>query len=90
MIENDLDAAIRLLNKEKPHWLKHSPLRQEVLANMCFNLGGKLFNFRKMWAALEQNPPNYSTAADEMLNSRWALQVGDRAVRLANQMRDNR
>jgi lysozyme len=91
LLEYSIDMVIRDLNVSKPSWRRHSPLRQEVLANMCFNMGmPKLKNFRKMWAALEAVAPNYDTAADEMLDSHWAIQVGPRAQRLAAQMRDNR
>jgi lysozyme len=60
--------------------------RQAVLVNMAFNLGGvRLMGFTKMLAALEQH--DYATAADEMLDSKWAKQVGERATRLAARMR---
>jgi lysozyme len=39
-----------------------------------------------MLAALEQG--DYETAAKEMLDSKWARQVGDRANRLAKMMED--
>lgn len=57
-----------------------------ALVNMAFNLGRRrLAGFRKMWNALKQR--DYAAAADEMLDSKWAKQVGDRAVELAEQMR---
>lgn len=63
-----------------------SPPRQRVLLNMCFNLGiTRLNGFRKMLAALADR--NYEQAAVEMLDSKWATQVGSRALRLAEQMR---
>lgn len=55
--------------------------RRYVLANMCFNLGiSRLLGFKKMLAALEAG--DYKTAASEMMNSKWAAQVGARAERL--------
>lgn len=63
--------------------------RQEVLINMCFNLGiSRLENFRRMWKALEAK--DYTEAALEMLDSKWASQVGERAIRLSNAMKDGR
>lgn len=57
-----------------------------VLVNMAFNLGvGGLCKFKKFLAAL--NEKNFITAADEMLDSRWAKQVGPRAERLADRIR---
>ncbi len=64
-----------------------SQARQDVLINMLFNLGLKRFHsFKKMLRALEQH--DYETAADEMLDSRWARQVKERATELAKTMRN--
>lgn len=60
--------------------------RKIVLADMSFNLGFKrLSGFRKMLAAVANK--DYETAANEMLDSTWATQVGERAERLAEMMR---
>lgn len=60
--------------------------RQRVLVNMAFNLGRtRLSGFKKMIAAVHGG--DYETAADEMLDSKWARQVGKRAERLADMMR---
>jgi lysozyme len=62
-----------------------SDVRQEVLINMNFNLGpAKLKGFKRMWVALSAGL--YVQAAKEMLDSRWAEQVGDRSKRLAKAM----
>jgi lysozyme len=59
---------------------------QEVLVNMSFNMGrSSLSKFKKMRAAVASE--DFGRAADEMLDSRWAGQVGGRAVELAGQMR---
>lgn len=62
-------------------------VRQRVIVNMVFNIGfhgvGK---FKKMIDALEHGL--YNVAADEMVNSRWYGQVGDRAKRLVEMMRN--
>lgn len=56
--------------------------RQIVLIDMCFNLGiNGLLGFKRMLAALKSG--NYSLAAKEMLSSKWAKQVGHRAIELA-------
>lgn len=63
-----------------------SDARQAVLVNMAFNLGrARLSAFVRMLRAVVQN--DFATAADEMLASRWATQVGRRAIRLADMMR---
>ena len=66
---------------------KLSMIRREVLMNMGFNMGrAGIAKFKNMWAAI--NRYDYEQAAAEMLDSRWATQVGARAVELAGMMRD--
>ncbi len=51
------------------------PVRQEVLIEMCFNLGYKgLMGFKKMMCALAAK--NYSEAVAEMASSSWSVQIG--------------
>ena len=60
--------------------------RQEVLINMSFNMGlPTLSKFTRTLQAIKNG--RYSDAADEMLDSKWARQVGKRAERLSKQMR---
>ena len=57
-------------------------VRQEALVSMLFNLGlPRFLSFKKMIARLIDK--EYSQAAAELLNSRYAIQVGDRANELA-------
>jgi lysozyme len=57
------------------------------LVDMGFNLGvPRLMKFKRMWEAIERE--DFEWAASEMLNSRWANQVGGRADRLAKVMED--
>lgn len=52
---------------------------------MHFNIGlARLKGFAKALAAIERG--DYKTAAAEMLDSKWARQVGKRASELAKQM----
>lgn len=91
LLDWSVDMVVTDLNHAMHEWRLHSSIRQEVLANMCFNMGiTRLLRFRKMWAALNAGSPNYETAANEMLDSQWAIQVGPRAIRLAAKMRDGR
>ena len=60
--------------------------RRRALINMVFNLGFTKFRkFKKMVAAFEAE--DYSLAADEVLDSDWSKQVGDRANRIADLIR---
>jgi len=57
-----------------------------ALVNMAFNLGEtKLREFKKFRAAVSAY--NWNTAAVEMMDSKWAKQVGARATRLRDQIR---
>jgi lysozyme len=61
-------------------------VRQKVLIDMAFNLGiNGLLSFKKMLSYLKAG--DYEKAADEMVNSRWYGQVGDRSKRLVKMMR---
>jgi lysozyme len=61
-------------------------VRRGVLKNMLFNLGlPKLSKFTKMWRAIRLK--DWEKAAEEMLDSKWARQVGRRAIQLSEMMR---
>ena len=65
---------------------KQPKIIEDVLTNMTFQMGrSRVRGFKKFLKALKAK--NYSTAADEMLNSKWAQQTPDRANRLADQIR---
>jgi len=54
---------------------------------MVFNMGMHTFlGFEKMIAALKRG--DYEEARKQMLDSKWARQVGDRANRLAKMMEE--
>lgn len=57
-------------------------VRQEAMVDLLFNLGlPRFLRFKKMINHLSNK--EYSQAAAELLNSRYAIQVGDRANELA-------
>ena len=59
---------------------------QQVLVNMCFNMGApRLAKFKNFIRAIHDE--NWETASVEMLDSRWATQVGTRAIRLAERIK---
>lgn len=86
ILEDDIVRTMGELNRVAPFWSSLDDVRQRVLANMAFNLGGDgLAKFVKMLAATKEG--DYDRAADEMADSQWARQVGSRAVRLISMMR---
>ena len=61
-------------------------VRRAALVDMVYNLGMPRFKlFKKMISAIEKY--DFISASDEMLDSKWARQVGQRANRLAEMMR---
>jgi lysozyme len=87
LLRNDIRRAAMGIAMRLPGLLEQvGDVRARVLLNMAVNLGvGGLLKFRRMLVALEQG--DYGRAADEMLDSVWARQVGRRADRLADAMR---
>ena len=85
----DYRVALNDYQRIKKHLrLDLSTVREGVLINMIFNLGRPRFmKFKKFLKALQEK--KYKKASEEMLNSRWASQVGDRATELAQKMRDD-
>jgi lysozyme len=78
-VEAGLDEAL-------PWWRQQEEVRQRVLANMAFNMGlAGLLQFTNTLAAVREG--RYEDAASGMLASLWAKQVGPRAIRLAEMMR---
>lgn len=86
LLENDIDRAFTLA--EGFDWFAGlSEVRQDVVVNMIFNMGlGKFKEFSQMISALERG--RYELAAAEMLESKWADQVGGRATELAKMMKN--
>ena len=79
--KNDIEIVFKELDRSLSWWRELPEDIQRVLANMGFNLGiTRLLKFKKFLAALEQH--DWETAAVEMMDSRWATQVKQRAVRL--------
>jgi len=68
------------------HWYQiQDEVRRAACVNMAFNLGVHgLLHFPHMLAALDIN--DWETAAEEMADSLWAKQVGERAKRLETQI----
>ncbi|MBR8303685.1 glycoside hydrolase family protein [Burkholderia dolosa] len=85
MYENDIAETEAWLDRNLTWWRSLDPVRQRVVMNMAFNMQGKLLTFIITLAAIQRG--DYDAAADGMLNSLWAKQVGARAQRLADMMR---
>jgi lysozyme len=81
LLGNDISRVIAELDQNIPAFYGLNEIRKRVLVDMGFNLGiNRLIKFRRMLAALEAS--DWNQAAVEMMDSRWARQVGKRAERL--------
>lgn len=86
LLDNDIRRVWSEVMSNLPWAIRAPEVVQDVLVNMGFNLGlGGLLGFKRTLAHLEAR--EYGKAADAMLDSRWAEQVGERAQRLARQIR---
>lgn len=85
ILDHDLAVLFVQLDHQLPWWRTLSDLRQDVVANLGFNLGvGKLKTFPDTLGALQHG--GFETAARMLLDSLWARQVGARAQRLSRQL----
>jgi len=63
--------------------------QKDVLTDMSYNMGiKKLSGFHDMWGALKKGDTN--KAANEMMDSKWYGQVGDRSKNLVAEMRSSK
>lgn len=86
MLQNDIEKVLSDLNKSIPWYINLSENRQEVLIDMCFNLGiVEFLKFKNTLALIQKG--DYLSASKAMLQSKWAGQVGKRASELSEMMR---
>jgi lysozyme len=85
LLNNDVAICESELTVVLPKWRELSETRQRVLLNMIFNLGrARLAGFTKFLACLKMN--DFPGAAEQMMDSLWAKQVGQRAARLRDEL----
>ena len=87
LLANDIKRVV----KETSSWdfmEELNDVRKAVIYDMVFNMGITRFN-PNVWVntfnAIKKK--DFETAANEMLSSRWAKQVGNRSIRLSDMMR---
>lgn len=87
LLLHDVKGTEQELRRKIPRLMDElNTARSDVLINMAFNMGvNGLLKFKKMIKALDDN--DYDEACLQMMDSRWAIQVGSRADELRDQMR---
>tara|TARA_E500000305_G_C3920560_1_gene187893 strand:- start:178 stop:504 length:327 start_codon:yes stop_codon:yes gene_type:complete len=87
MLDEDIDICINELQQTVSYWDELPERVQEGLINLCFNMGIKrLMAFKKTFGFLRVGM--YDKAATELLDSRYANQVGQRAIEVADMIRE--
>ena len=85
LLQNDIERCKNELSRF-PWFTDISSVRQDAIINLCFNLGiTRLLGFKKALQAMAEG--KFDKAADEFLDSRWAEQVGNRAVEVTQMIR---
>lgn len=85
LLDNDILRVAQELDNALPWWRDLSDVRQRVLLDMAFNIGTPtLMKFKNTLALIEAE--EFEKASVEMLDSRWAEQVGQRARTLSKAM----
>jgi lysozyme len=83
MLDRDIEDFTQQLS-ERLFWFDQQPDKVKiVLINMAFNMGlAGLLTFRNTLEHIKNG--QYDLASKEMLQSKWASQVGKRAIELSN------
>lgn len=85
LLDKDLYKSQIELSSSLPWYKGLSHRRKQAMINLHFNMGtGTLSKFQKFLAAMSAS--DYSTASAELLNSKYAQQVGQRAQEIAGQI----
>ena len=83
LLQNDVERVIKELAAEYPWFNDLDDVRKDAMIDISFNLGQtRLRLFKRALAAMEAG--NYKEAATEFLDSKWAKQVGGRALELTD------
>lgn len=82
-----IDATVRNCEAIFPLFASFSDKRQAALVDFVYNVGsGTALTFKKMIAAIREG--DWMKAADEMRDSRWFKQVGDRSKEIVEMVRN--
>ena len=86
LLRNDINDRIDALTRALPWFQNLDDARKGVLLNMAFQMGTNgLLAFKNTLAEIRAG--DYATASEMMLQSKWATQTPERAMRLAVQMK---
>ena len=86
LLQNDIQRVKEELEETYFWFGALNEARQDAMIDICFNLGlTRLRGFVKALEAMSRE--QFDIAADEFMDSKWAQQVGTRAIRLTEMIR---
>jgi|TARA_R100000322_G_scaffold40893_1_gene25468 lysozyme len=86
LLENDIKRVQEELQDTYFWFGGLNDARQDAMVDICFNLGlTKLRGFTNALTAMSRE--QFDVAADEFMDSKWAKQVGMRAIRVTEMIR---
>jgi lysozyme len=86
LLANDIERVKGELSETYFWFVAMNEARQDAMIDICFNLGlTRLRGFVKALEAMSRE--QFDIAADEFMDSKWAQQVGNRAVRVTEMIR---
>jgi len=89
LLDNDIVRCIQELNGVFPWFNQLDTIRSDAIIDICFNLGlPRLMLFQKAIKAMKEG--DYEKAADEFYDSKWAKQVGNRAIEVCEMIRSGK
>ena len=86
ILERRLASNEKVLQRKLTFYRNQPREVQNIIQNMYYQLGNKLFNFVKTLHYIEND--KYKAASIEMLDSLWAKQTPNRAKELSNRLAD--
>ena len=87
LLNNDIKKVVEQCQRNFEWFDGLNDLRKEAIVNLVFNMGfGKFLQFKKTIKHIENE--EFELAGAELLDSRYAQQVGQRAIDVANQLAD--
>jgi lysozyme len=89
LLKNDIYEATNQLLNAFPFMATFSDVRISAMINFTFNVGiGTVRKFSNTIEYLKNE--DWEAAADEMMDSKWAEQVGNRAIQITEQIRTSK
>ena len=86
LLENDIKRVTEELQDTYFWFGGLNEARRDAMVDICFNLGlTKLRGFVNALTAMSRE--QFDVAADEFMDSKWAQQVGTRAIRVTEMIR---